>query len=116
MSVESISTGRVLDVEGALSRLDGDNQLFLEMARFYFEDSPPLLRELVAAVASRNAPGVRMKAHAIKGLVAGCGGVRAAAAAQRVENETDLTQVPKLVESLGEELELLSQALRAYRG
>ena len=56
---------------------------------------------------------IRMSAHALKGLVAGCGGVRAASAAQKVEtagHENDLSNIEPLVESLGEELELLRQA------
>jgi HPt (histidine-containing phosphotransfer) domain-containing protein len=58
-----------------------------------------------------------LKAHALKGLVASCGGVRAASAAHKLEAagaDNDHSQTCSLVESLGEELERLIQALRRY--
>jgi hypothetical protein len=58
-----------------------------------------------------------MKAHALKGLVAGCGGVRAANAAQKVETaveQGELSGIIPLIELLREELELLTRALRDY--
>jgi HPt (histidine-containing phosphotransfer) domain-containing protein len=118
MSAESASAGCVLDVAGTLARFGGDQQLFLDMAAFFFEDAPRLYSELREAVQKRDAVNIRMRAHALKGLVAGCGGVRTANAAQKVETagqENNLSSIDPLVESLGEELELLSEALEAYR-
>jgi HPt (histidine-containing phosphotransfer) domain-containing protein len=118
MSAESVSAGCVLDVAGTLARFGGDRQLFVEMAGFFFEDAPRLYSELREAVERRDAVNIRMSAHALKGLVAGCGGVRTANAAQKVETagqENDLTTIEPLVETLGEELELMRQALEAYR-
>jgi HPt (histidine-containing phosphotransfer) domain-containing protein len=118
MKVESVPTECILDVEGALARFGGDSELFDEMAGFFLEDSPALYAELCDAAKSENAAGVRMKAHALKGLIAGCGGVRAAHAAQKVETageEGDLSRISDLVGVLGGELELLKQAHREYR-
>jgi HPt (histidine-containing phosphotransfer) domain-containing protein len=117
MNVESASAGCVLDIAGTLARLGGDRQLFSEMAAFFFEDAPRLYFELRAAVQRRDAADIRMSAHALKGLVAGCGGVRTANAAQKVETagqENNLNNIEPLVETLGDELELLTQALEAY--
>jgi HPt (histidine-containing phosphotransfer) domain-containing protein len=119
MKVESVATGCVLDVEGALARFGGDYELFVEMAGFFLEDAPTLYSDLCDAARNGDAARVRMKAHAIKGLIAGCGGVRAANAAQKVETageEGDLSRISELVGSLGEELELLKRAHLAYRG
>jgi HPt (histidine-containing phosphotransfer) domain-containing protein len=108
-----------LDVDGTLARFGGDYELFVEMAGFFLEDAPMLYSELCDAARSGDAARVRMKAHALKGLVAGCGGVRAANAAQKVETageESDLSRISGLIEALGDELELLKQAHLAYRG
>jgi HPt (histidine-containing phosphotransfer) domain-containing protein len=119
MKVENISTGCVLDVEGTLARFGGDYELFAEMAGFFLEDAPLLYSDLCTAARNRDAAQVRMKAHALKGLIAGCGGVRAASVAQKVEaagEEGDLSRISELVASLGNELDLLKQAHLAYRG
>jgi two-component system, sensor histidine kinase and response regulator len=117
MTAESVTAGCVLDAASALARLGGDKQLFADMAGFFYEDAPRLYSELRGAVRQRNAADIRMSAHALKGLVAGCGGVRAASAAQKVEtagHENDLSNIESLFESLGEELEQLRQALQGY--
>ena len=93
------------------------DQLYAELIGFVQEDAPILLSELQHAIDLENASAVRMKAHALKGLVAGCGGVRAANAAQKVETageHGDLAEISPLVDSLREELELLTDALRDY--
>ena len=118
MTAESVTAGCVLDAAGALARLGGDKQLFADMAGFFYEDAPRLYSDLREAVHQRNAANIRMSAHALKGLVAGCGGVRAASAAQKVEtaaHENDLSNIEALFGSLGEELEQLRQALQAHR-
>jgi two-component system, sensor histidine kinase and response regulator len=118
MTPESVSTGCVLDVAGALARFGGDKELFVEMAGFFFEDAPRLYSELREAAERSDAPSVRMSAHALKGLVAGCGGVRTANAAQKAETagqQGDLQNISSLVDTVGDELELLMQALEAYR-
>jgi HPt (histidine-containing phosphotransfer) domain-containing protein len=117
MSVQSEPAGSVLDFKHALSRLGGDDQLYAELIGFVQEDAPILLSELQDAIDVGDASAVRMKAHALKGLVAGCGGVRAANAAQKVETageHGDLADIALLVESLRDELKLLTQALRDY--
>lgn len=113
MNFESLPAGAILDVEGTLSRFGGDRQLFREIIEFFLEDSPPLLSELRRAVEASNSQAVRSTAHALKGLAAGCGGVRAANAAQRVENagaEGDLEDIDALVDALEGEIELLRRA------
>src|SRR4051794_29859004 len=115
MAVESPAADPVLDYEGALSRFGGDTQLFLEMAGILLEDTPKLHAELATAIAEKNATAIRSRAHALKGLVASCGGVRAAKVAQSLEHageSCDLSRVDSWLDSLDGELEQLTAALR----
>src|SRR5688572_396799 len=118
MKVESVPAGCVLDVEGTLARFGGDSELFSEMAGFFLEDAQILYSDLCDAAGARDASTVRMKAHALKGVVAGCGDVRAAHAAKKVETageEGDLSRIYELVLALGDELKLLERAHLEYR-
>jgi len=117
MGVDSASAGCVFDLTGTLARLGGDQALFIELTEFFYEDAPQIYASLREAANANDAKGVRSSAHALKGLVAGCGGVRAADVAQKVETagqEGDLSHIKSLIDSLGEELELLKQALLVY--
>lgn len=118
MATKSMSPAPVLDVEATLARFGGDQDLFAEMAGYLIEDAPRLFSDLSAAVAVKNAEAVRTNAHALKGLVAGCGGTRAASVAQSLEDAgqaSDLSRANVLVESLNAELDLLFRALEPYR-
>jgi HPt (histidine-containing phosphotransfer) domain-containing protein len=118
MNLESLPPNAVLDVEGTLTRFEGDQQLFREIITFFLEDSPPLLTELRRAAEVAHPQAVRSTAHALKGLIAGCGGVRAAQAAQRVENagqEGKLDNIDVLIDTLENEVDLLRQVACAYQ-
>jgi HPt (histidine-containing phosphotransfer) domain-containing protein len=113
MTIESLPSRAVLDIEATLARFGGDRQLFQDFIGFFLQDSPPLLAELRRAAQLAHAPAVRSAAHALRGLAAGCGGVRAAQAAQRVENagaEADLKDIDTLVDTLEREFELVRRA------
>ncbi len=118
MGNQGKTAGPVLDLDGSLGRLGGDKELFAEMVEYLLQDVPKLYRELRSAVHARDADAVRMQAHALKGLVAGCGGVRAARVAQLLENagqSGELNRADKLVKSLDDELNLLTEALAAHK-
>jgi HPt (histidine-containing phosphotransfer) domain-containing protein len=118
MSVDNVPSPPVLDVEGTLDRFGGDRDLYAELAGFLLDDLPPLFKNLRHAVATQDAASIRGTAHAIKGLVAGCGGIRATQVAQAMEDagqQSDIGQAASLVETLNNELDQLMQALRAYR-
>jgi HPt (histidine-containing phosphotransfer) domain-containing protein len=106
----------ILDLRGALARLGGDEALYADMVQFLWEDAPSLLKQLQAGLAARDASAVQRSAHSLKGLIANCGGMRAAEAAQRLENAGaagDLVDAAHLVEPLRHELDVLKQALSA---
>jgi HPt (histidine-containing phosphotransfer) domain-containing protein len=108
----------VLDIDGTLARFGGDKELFIEMSSILLEDAPAVLDDLRSAVAARNPAEVRGRAHALKGLLAGCGGIRAACAAQNLEDAGqggDLSNTASLLETLAGELDQLTRALSQYR-
>jgi HPt (histidine-containing phosphotransfer) domain-containing protein len=115
---DGIHLEAVLDVEGTLARFGGDRQLFLELAQMLIEDAPPLFDQLKKAVAARDASRIRRHAHALKGLLGGCGGNRAAHVAHQLEEASQLQNLddaPELLAILREELNSFVDALRAYR-
>ena len=106
----------VLDLRSALARLGGDEELYADMVQFLWEDSPSLLTQLEAAIASQDASTIQRAAHSLKGLIANCGGVRAAEAAQRLENAGaagDVVDAAHLLEPLRQEMDQLKRALDA---
>jgi HPt (histidine-containing phosphotransfer) domain-containing protein len=118
MALEIMPSAEVLDLEGTLARFGGDEELFAEMAGYLLEDAPRLSGDLQRAVEAKDATAVRMNAHALKGLLAGCGGVRASQVAQRLENAGqafDLSQAAAIMETLKSEVDLLMRALKSYR-
>jgi HPt (histidine-containing phosphotransfer) domain-containing protein len=118
MAVETVKTEPILDIEGTLTRFGGDKELFIEMSGMLLEDAPGLLAELGGAVDAKNAHDVRMRAHALKGLLLGCGGVRAAHIAQVLENagqSSDLRQASSQFGTLQDEFKQLASALQEYR-
>src|SRR5688572_8946155 len=107
MDRDTSMSGPVLDLENALARLGGDQDLFADMVGYFLEDAPKLAREIHSAVEAKDATAVRMKSHALKGLAAGCGGVRAASVAQALEdagNSGDLSRSDTLTVKLDDEL------------
>jgi HPt (histidine-containing phosphotransfer) domain-containing protein len=117
MRIDTISLGAILDVDGTLARFGGDQKLFQDIIGFFVEDAPPLLDELRSSVALEDCAAIRAKAHALKGLAAGCGGIRAAQAAQRVETagaDGDLENIESQMESVESEFEQLRRAIAAH--
>jgi HPt (histidine-containing phosphotransfer) domain-containing protein len=117
MSSPSVTSAEILDVDGCLTRFGGDRGLLLEMTAMLLEDVPSLSRDLRSAVERGDSLAIAAKAHALKGLVANCGGVRAAAAAQLLEDAGHLNRlgdVPTLAESLEQELSHLIAAIREF--
>jgi HPt (histidine-containing phosphotransfer) domain-containing protein len=117
MHLERTSAEPVLDIRSALARLDGDDSLLVDLIGFFLEDSIPMVEELKRAAEARDAQQLKMSAHALKGLVASCGGVRAAAAAQKIEHAgaaNNLGEIDTLLASLLRELELARTEAEGY--
>jgi HPt (histidine-containing phosphotransfer) domain-containing protein len=119
MAVDLRSTADpILDIDGTLARFGGDKDLFIEMSGIVLEDAPRVFSNLCSAVETQDAAAIRSHAHALKGLLAGCGGVRAAKAAQILEdagNSARLENSIEMLRTLETEFESLSRALERYR-
>ena len=119
MAVDLRSTADpILDIDGTLARFGGDKNLFIEMSGIVLEDAPRVFSNLRSAVESHDATAIRSHAHALRGLLAGCGGVRAAKAAQILEdagNSARLENSSQMLAALNAEFESLSRALERYR-
>jgi len=108
----------VLDVSGTLARLGGDKELYGDLMEFCLIDAPQCFGQLQRAVEMEDAGQAKFHAHSLKGLVAGCGGFRAAGAAQQVEHAAqtgDFDDLKPLMDSLQKELESLQQAIADCR-
>jgi two-component system sensor histidine kinase/response regulator len=57
-----------INLERTLVRINGDRRLLRDMARFFQEDTPALVKSLQEAVDSRDAAAAELAAHSIKGL------------------------------------------------
>jgi HPt (histidine-containing phosphotransfer) domain-containing protein len=118
MDRKSSSTDAVLDADSALKRLGGDEDLFADLLSFFVEDAPSLMSDLRAGLAASDAAATRKAAHALKGLVLGCGGVRAARVAHSVEGAAEvknLEAAESFANSLAGEIQTLNEAVADYR-
>ena len=117
MRVDGTAAAEVLDVEGTLNRFGGDTDLFREMASIVLADAPQLAQALADSVDARDAQAIQMKAHAIKGLVIGCGGVCAGKIAQKLEDAGRDDKLDDAADQLAvfkTELQRFLDALRAH--
>jgi len=108
----------LLDLQGALRRLDGDRELLAELAQFFLEDSPGLLDRVRDGLRSGDARTVQRAAHSLKGLAANFGAQGAVDAASAVEDcgqSGDLAAAAAALPQLERQVGLLQTALAAYR-
>lgn len=75
----------VVDHQGAMDRLDGDEELWQEIRVIWLEDAPQMLETVRAACHARDADAVKRSAHALKGASSNVGAVRVAEAARFLE-------------------------------
>ena len=98
----------------ALRRLAGDEELFRDLVRFFFEDYPGLLEQLRRGVSSGDGESVERAAHRVRGLVSNFDDECPMEAALRLEKsgrsrdleaaQTDLAELEKGVRHLADAL------------
>lgn len=76
----------VVDLAGALDRINGDQRLLNEIAAIFINDGPRLLESLTSSVAAHDVIRTESSAHALKGIAANVGGLRVERAALAVED------------------------------
>src|SRR5579863_8674618 len=93
----------VLDLQLALSRVGGDEQLLREIAVLFMEECPGAIAEIKQAVADADAAKLENAAHALKGSVANFGARDAVQAAFRLEQmgrANDMSEAEGVVRKL----------------
>ncbi len=115
MTTEVPADRQVLDLEAALRRLDGDQDLLRDVAAFYAQDAEPLLKEVEQALAVADAEEAGRAAHSLKGLASNFGPASAAAAeaVEHAARDGDLRRAAELLPALAAEVSRLTGALRA---
>jgi two-component system, sensor histidine kinase and response regulator len=68
-----------------LERVDNDQELLRDLLNIFKEDFPRTMRSLESAVAKADLNNAARLSHTLKGMLSSLGGVRAAAAAARLE-------------------------------
>jgi two-component system, sensor histidine kinase and response regulator len=104
------------DERAALAQLDGDAELLREVAEVFIDDLPERMSAVAGAVERRDAEGLRLAAHAIKGSVAYFGApaaVEAALALERAGSTEDLAHADEQLEALRGAVNALAEALAA---
>ncbi|MDY6950461.1 MAG: Hpt domain-containing protein [Thermodesulfobacteriota bacterium] len=114
---ESQSSKEVFDVNEALDRVAGDQDLLKEIAQLLVEGLPNQIMQIQEGVDTNNAQAVMEAAHALKGSVGNFAARRAYDAAYRLEQmgrEGGLTEGQTALSDLKEELQALQQALKTH--
>jgi PAS domain S-box-containing protein len=104
----------VLDPTVLADMLGDDVETLLEVVSTYEQTLPPLIDEIVAAVASGDLAAAAAAAHSVKGGAANLGGLRLRQVASDVESSASAGEGPdsRSLENLRRELDLLLDALR----
>ncbi|MBN1824862.1 MAG: response regulator [Candidatus Eisenbacteria bacterium] len=106
----------VFDREGMMDRLDGDEELCLEIVDVFLQDTPERLESLIRAARDADAATVEYLAHSIKGAAGNIGAERVSDIAFRIEkagSSGDVENVADMVDRLENELRDLNAALHA---
>jgi CheY-like chemotaxis protein len=104
----------VIDRQAILYHMDGDEELFQELAEMFLEQCPPLLAKIQEAIAQSNSQELEHAAHKLKGSIATFEAKCAYEAALTLETmgrKNDLSEAAKAGLMLTVEIERLQQAL-----
>jgi HPt (histidine-containing phosphotransfer) domain-containing protein len=90
----------VIDREGALSRLDGDEELWMEIRQIWLEDVAEMELAVLKALDSQDADQLRRAAHALKGSSGNVGAAQVAELAKFLEHEAPQAQWSSLADGV----------------
>lgn len=88
------------DVEGALNRLDGDWEMFVEFVGEYQAEFSTFFDEFRSALEAEDWETARRDAHSLKGAAANIGAVNLQAAAKELEDACKEGDVPQIRQQL----------------
>lgn len=96
-------------------RLDGDFDLFKELAQLFFSDTPRLMAAIEEAIRNKNSEKIGKTSHTIKGAIANFSADRAFNAALMLEKfgkSNDLEKVEDAFITLSSEIENMNKAMK----
>jgi len=103
------------DKERALQRVEGDQDLLVDICRIFLEESPKLLANLHAAIAANDPDGVQKSAHSLKGESSYLQAATVSETARQLEvmgREKNLSQSSGVLQILERELTKLRAAVQ----
>jgi HPt (histidine-containing phosphotransfer) domain-containing protein len=103
------------DYDGTLERLGGDEELFVDLVRFFLEDAAMLSERMEAALEAKDARTVEISAHSLKGLCSNFGARRAVAAAYAIEESARVGKLADAPESCAQFKTAVAQLTDALR-
>jgi CheY-like chemotaxis protein/HPt (histidine-containing phosphotransfer) domain-containing protein len=106
-----------LDFHAALRRMDGDRELFTQLAQFFVEDGPALVSQIRQALAAGDWPALELAAHSLKGLARNFEARQAAKLAGQFEqhgHDHTSDNAEAQLALLDEQVQRLLEALKAF--
>ena len=107
-----------LDWDGALRKLDGDEELLQELSEMFLEQCPTLMASIGEAISTEDAAELQRLAHTLKGSARVIGGQAAAAAALQLEHigrDEELKAADSALDALEVKVAELMDALYSSR-
>lgn len=112
--VQSVENAVVADFASARVTMDDSKELYDEIVRLFFEDTPAQMKSIADGLAQQDPQAIRHGAHAIKGMVGIFGAERTMQAAVNVETMAGQDGCEAAIADLVAALAELEAAIRAY--
>ena len=107
--------GKVLDMDIALDRLDGDRELYDEICQYFLDTVPEQLSRMDAAFEKDHAGTLRREAHSLKSSSGSVGAMRLNESSRKVEMIASGDEKGSLGSALDELRQDLSDAIDALQ-
>ncbi len=104
-----------IDIKALSERLDGDFDLFKELAALYISDSPRLLSFIEEAIKNKNGEKIGKSSHTMKGAVSNFSAERAfnaSLALEKIGKNNEFEKVEAAFKNLSREIEEMREALK----
>jgi two-component system sensor histidine kinase/response regulator len=104
----------IFDKKSLLERLDGDEELLKEILRTFLEDTPVRMEEIRLALREKDAAGLELQAHSLKGAAMNISGEGLQSLSGEIEvagKRSDLAKAGSLVGKLEKEFEKFKSAI-----
>jgi HPt (histidine-containing phosphotransfer) domain-containing protein len=106
------------DLNAAMERVEGDNELFVELIDLFFDQSPALIAQIQDAIAAGNPVALQNAAHSLKGAISNFeahGAFEAAFKLEVIGKDEMLDEAGEALQALDAEVLKLTSALAVYR-